>query len=93
VNPEMDRSINDVSQTVTAANKWKHEQVDPEFQELKDTVISDECDEKRSYTPQPRQMKMIGGIPSKTSHPNLINRSQLTTPGQNLNKSSMSKFS
>jgi len=38
-------------------------------------------------------MKMIGGIPSKISHHNLINRSQLTTPGQNFNKSSMSKLS
>ena len=32
-----------------------------------DTFQSDECDEKRSYTPQPRQITMLGGVKSQAA--------------------------
>ena len=32
--------------------------------------MSDECDEKRSYTPQPRQISMLGGLKTQASKMN-----------------------
>ena len=59
----MDQSINNVSKTLsTNLIATNMNEIDREFDDIRDTLISDECDEKRSYTPQPRQLKMIGGL-------------------------------
>lgn len=56
-NPNMDQSINNVSQTIST------NLIVPSAEQLRgDTILSSEPDEKRSYTPQPRQLKMIGGL-------------------------------
>lgn len=42
-----------------------------------DVFQSDECDEKRSYTPQPRQITMLGGPKTQGSK---LNRGGLPMP-------------
>ncbi len=62
-NPNMDRSINIISETIYTNLIAPTNLNNDDFQyEQRDTFVSDECDEKRSYTPQPRQVKMIGGL-------------------------------
>ena len=35
--------------------------------ESDDVFQSEDCDEKRSYTPQPRQISMLGGLKTQAS--------------------------
>lgn len=55
----LDRSINQVCQTL-ATNLKATQCPDADFN---DTIQSDDCDERRTYTPQPRQLKMITKLP------------------------------
>ena len=93
----MDRSINIISETIYT-NLLQQNIAADEYQfEQRDTFVSDECDEKRSYTPQPRQVKMIVGLKQQIGRIALqpsvaqnTNRSYLGAPGNQLNKSTLS---
>ena len=50
----MDRSINQISETIYTNLIQQNHGVDDFQLEQRDTFVSDDCDEKRSYTPQPR---------------------------------------
>ena len=50
--------------------------VDNSATESDTAFMSDECDEKRSYTPQPRQISMLGGLKTQASKLNRAAPSQ-----------------
>ena len=94
----MDRSINIISETIYTNLIAPTNLNNDDFPfEQRDTFVSDECDEKRSYTPQPRQVKMIGGLKQQIGRiaagPSIAqntSRSYIGGPGNQLNKSTLS---
>ena len=53
--------------TFDERNNYHKAPVDNSATESDTAFMSDECDEKRSYTPQPRQISMLGGLKTQAS--------------------------
>ena len=59
---------NRIPATFDERDERKNSQMPVSSETESDTAfMSDDCDEKRSYTPQPRQISMLGGLKTQAS--------------------------